>query len=101
MEPWISQKKKKWAILLHRIKVLDFWLIHSLALIVKYKRQRSVTYMQSVQIQAATLFHMQFHETIHLLSVASDEMSARGWSLLHEVVSPRNNNNWLIIHYSI
>lgn len=45
--------------------------------------------MQSVNIQAATLFHMQFHETIHLLSVASDEMSARGWSLLHEVVSPR------------
>lgn len=45
--------------------------------------------MQSVKIQAATLFHMQFHETIHLLSVVSDEMSARGWSLLHEVVSPR------------
>lgn len=55
--------------------------------------------MQSVKIQAATLFQMRFHETIHLLSVASDEMSAQGWSLLHEVVPPRNNNSWLIIHY--
>lgn len=60
-----------------------------------------MAYMQSVKIQAATLFQMRFHETIHLLSVASDEMSAQGWSLLHEVVSPRNNNNWLIIHYFI